>query len=218
MRIPSRVSLVSLLAVATTVAACDLSSGSSCTEYDGCYPGYGSSGYGSSGYPGYPGYDASTPRASCTESFSVAFSIPAQSGDCKLVLGSEHSTYAGSAIYYFAEAEGDAGQPCETLDGPAITRCAREHDVVVLASARPDEVAALRAQLALAADETSFSAELSCARAVTPWKKTVVLRCGSATPATPVPADAGADPDAAPPDSDAGDASASDAEAAPLLH
>ncbi len=138
MRIFAPLTLISLFAgfAAVAATACDLSSGRSCGQDEGCYPGYGSSGgdYG-------PTPDAAPPPAKC-EAFALTFAVPEQSGDCQLVLrarsddGYSSSSYADpTATYYFAQPQaGETTVPCEAIDGPAVGRCARERNLVVLGS------------------------------------------------------------------------------------
>lgn len=228
MRIFAPLTLISLFAgfAAVAATACDLSSGRSCGQYEGCYPGYGSSGgdYG-------PTPDAAPPPAKC-EAFALTFAVPEQSGDCQLVLrarsedGYSSSSYADpTATYYFAQPQaGETTVPCEAIDGPAIGRCARERNLVVLGSTSTSDVTSLRTELSLGSYESSFEAELSCARVAAPQKRTVTFGCSTLTPATPTTGDAGtrdadtdADTDAEAGGGDGGDGGA-EAFAPELLH
>lgn len=224
MRISASVTLISLLAgsAAFAATACDLSGGSSCSDYGGCYD-YGTSG----GYYGGALPDAAPPTPTCTEAFSVAFTVPEQSGDCQLVLGGSSYGYgssyydSASATYYFAQPlPGEAKVPCEVIDGPTIGRCARERSLVVVASSTLAEAQSMRSELSMSSYETTFRADLSCARIATPQTRIISFRCGTTTPATPQPgtgdagaSDASADGEA----DDGGDAGGEDA-SPELLH
>ena len=225
MRISASLTLISLVAgfAAVAATACDLSSGSSCRAYDGCYPGYGSSGgyYGPPPNAGQP----KAPTSPCTEAFTASFAVPEQSGDCQLALGGGSDYYGGTsdtrvATYFFAQpVAGETTVPCEVIDGPPVGRCAREGNLVVLASTSLADVTRLRAELALSSSATTFEAALTCARIAMPQKRTISFGCATPTPATPTPTTGDSDAGAADAGSDADDGGGDAEPASPeLLH
>lgn len=203
MRISASLTLISLLAgfAAVAATACDLSSGSSCRAYDGCYPDYGGSGgfYGPTPGAGQP----TAPTSPCTETFTATFAVPEQSGDCQLALGVGRDYLEGAfygsqaATYFFAQpVTGETTVPCEVIDGPPLGRCAREGNLVVLASTSLADVTSLRAELAVTSSATTFEALLTCARIAVPQKRTISFGCAAPTLATPTPTPTDGDSDA----------------------
>jgi hypothetical protein len=189
--------LASALLCVASIVACD-PGGGSCADGP-CY-GWQPPSYGP--YPGYPSYDAALPPAPCRAAFSVTIPIPADAGTCQIALREPYFSSQDTAIYYLPEEPdgGDEGSTCEALGSPSLATCRRVHDVVVLASSVPEEIAALRRQLGLQEGSTGFGLRLTCAHVATSMQRDVPFTCASSTPAAPTPSptdDAGATPDAA---------------------